>query len=150
MRWVFYLESFGSFSESALAGFLEIGATSNYRRTSINEDNFQESLSYTASVSYYFWDQSAIELSYTDGYSRIVTANVGDIKRTTETEFEMIGADLVFGFGARDAVLQPYVKLGGAYISREIAFTDEGFGTSHSLQRRNCPERRDWNESPAL
>lgn len=109
------------------AGFLEIGASSNYRRSTINENNFQESISFTGSFSYYFWDQSALELSYTDGYSRVVTQPLGGLKRTTETEFEMYGADLVFGFGSRQDAFQPYVKAGAAYIDRKIAFQNDGF-----------------------
>lgn len=115
-----------AFSSQAFAGFIEVGASGNYRRSTINADNFQESISFTGSVSYYFWDQSALEFSYTDGYSQVVTAQEGGLKRTTETEFEMIGVDLVFGFGDRQAAFQPYIKGGAARISRKIAFQTEG------------------------
>ncbi|MEO0336410.1 MAG: outer membrane beta-barrel protein [Pseudomonadota bacterium] len=113
-------------SQSSLAGFLEIGASSNYRRSTINEFNFQESLSFTGSISYYFWEQSAIELSYTDGYSQVVSGVEGGLERKTESEFQMIGLDLVFAFGSRQDPFQPYVKAGAAQLSRQIAFQIEG------------------------
>lgn len=108
------------------AGFVEVGASSNYRRSTINEYNFQESLSFTGSISYYFWDQSAIEISYTDGYSQVVSGLEGGLERKTESEFQMIGLDLVFAFGTRQDPFQPYVKAGAAQLSRQIAFQIEG------------------------
>ncbi|NQZ02109.1 MAG: outer membrane beta-barrel protein [Bdellovibrionales bacterium] len=113
-------------TQSSWAGFLEIGASSNYRRSTINEFNFQESLSFTGSISYYFWDQSALELSYTDGYSEVVSGVQGGLERKTESEFQMIGVDLVFAFGSRQDPFQPYVKAGAAQLSRQIAFQIEG------------------------
>jgi hypothetical protein len=124
--WIVFLIAISTFAPQSFAGFLEIGASSNYRRSTINEYNFQESLSFTGSVSYYFWEQSAIELSYTDGYSQVVSGLEGGLERKTESEFQMIGLDLVFAFGSRQDAFQPYVKAGAAQLSRQIAFQIEG------------------------
>jgi outer membrane protein W len=109
-------------SSWAQAGFVEIGASANYRRSAFNKDNFQELLSYTSSISFYFNENSAIELSYTDGYSELSVkpSDPLDPKTTTETNFTMIGADLVLSFSGRDDALQPYVKIGGGYLLKEV------------------------------
>jgi len=55
----------------AFAGIFEISGTANYRRSQINDLNYQESQSVTASVSYYFMEMSALELSYTQGTAHL-------------------------------------------------------------------------------
>lgn len=112
---------------SASAGYLELGASANYRRSTIDAGNYQESISYTGSVSYYFWESSAIELSYTDGYSQIVVTPVADSKTITESQFSLAGLDMVFSFAGREAAFQPYLKIGGAYIQKTIYRQIEGF-----------------------
>lgn len=113
---------------SAHAGYLELGASANYRLSSIDSENYQESISYTGSVSYYFMESSALELSYTSGYSKIVVTP-GDIttQYVTESNFSLTGLDLVFSVGGREDFFQPYLKLGGAYISKKIYRQINGF-----------------------
>lgn len=100
---------------------MELGASANYRNSTINSENFQESISYTGSFSYYFMESSALELSYTSGYSKTV-ATPGDIttQYTTEALFSLMGLDLVFSVGGREDAFQPYLKIGGAYIQKKI------------------------------
>lgn len=107
-------------SHLAAAGFLELGATANYRRSTISDENYQESISYTGSISYYFWEMSAIEVSYTQGYSKLVVTPFGGDRSTTETDFSLLGLDLVLSFAGRKDMFQPYIKVGGAHISKEI------------------------------
>ncbi len=116
------------FCTAAHAGYLELGSSANYRRSTINSENYQESTSYTGSISYYFMESSALELSYTSGYSKIVVTP-GDIttQYVTETNFSLIGLDLVFSVGEREDVFQPYLKLGGAYIQKKIYRQLNGF-----------------------
>ncbi len=110
---------------------VELGATGNYRKSVIDKHNFQESTSYTASLSYYFWELSALELSYTNGLSKVVIkASASEPKNITTTDFTLVGLDLVFTFAGRDSPLQPYVKLGSAYIEKEILREIEGGATT--------------------
>lgn len=51
-----------AFSEAF--AFVELGANANYRRSAFDSNNYQELISYTGSISYYFMEMSAIELSY--------------------------------------------------------------------------------------
>ncbi len=118
------------FALPALA-VIEVGATANYRKSVITEDNYQESESYTGSISYYFWEMSALELSYTRGAQRVVLKpSAQEAKFTITSTFYMAGADLVFTLGSRESAFQPYVKIGGAYIEKEIVREVEGGATT--------------------
>lgn len=114
-------------TSAAHAGYIEIGTSGNYRISKIDEDNKQEMISYTGSVSYYFWELSALELSYTKGSQVVTTKFPGDPARTISTTlFEMIGLDLVLTLADKEALLQPYIKGGVARISKVIVREIEG------------------------
>lgn len=115
-------------STTIFAGFVELGTTANYRKSTIDADNFQESISYTGSISYYFLESSALEVSYTSGYSQIVVTPSGSNKTITETEFALIGLDLVLSMGSKKDPFQPYMKIGGAHISKKFFREVPGFG----------------------
>ncbi|MBX7231787.1 MAG: porin family protein [Bdellovibrionales bacterium] len=116
-------------STSVFAGFMEVGASGNYRISKINSNNYQEMVSYTGSLSYYFWEMSAMELSYTQGNQIVVLQIPSDNKTTTTTFFELIGLDLVITLADKQSDFQPYVKMGGAYIKKEIVRTIESLGS---------------------
>jgi Outer membrane protein beta-barrel domain len=110
----------------AQAGFIELSATGNYRISRIDEDNYQEMVSYTGSVSYYFWELSALELSYTEGIQVVVLKIPGDNKTTTSTKFSLAGLDLVLTLADKQSAFQPYIKVGGAYLTKRIEREVEG------------------------
>ncbi len=110
--------------------YFEVGLTANYRRSSIDTENWQETLSYTGSVSYYFWQMSALELSYTQGLSELSVKATDSLKMITTNFFSMTGLDLVISFADRRAPFQPYVKLGAAYMSKTIRRQTEGFNST--------------------
>lgn len=128
MRRLIILAAFLFFAPKCFAGFTEIGLTANYRRSAIDNNNYQESISYTTSVSYYFWENSALELSYTDGYSllSVKSSDAAEKRTTNETNFDLTGLDLVLSLASRQAPLQPYVKIGGAYMEKEVFRQNEG------------------------
>lgn len=116
---------------SPAQALLELGATANYRKSVIDDNNYQESVSYTGSISYYFWEMSALELSYTSGASQVViTPSQSEPRTTITTSFYLAGADLVFTFAGRESAFQPYLKLGAAYIEKEIIREIEGGATT--------------------
>ena len=108
-------------SASAHAGYVEIGASANYRSSGYDPNNKVESLSYTASLSYYFWEMCAWELNYTTGYTKQVTKGPGatDIKETVEDNIDLTSLDLVYSFAERQDFFRPYIKLGGGYLVKE-------------------------------
>ncbi|MGE0529012.1 MAG: outer membrane beta-barrel protein [Bdellovibrionales bacterium] len=118
---IFILLALSLASFSAAAAFLELGASANYRTSRYNSANYIESISYTGSLSYYFWEMCAWELNYTTGYSKQVTQGTGvtDPKTTVEDNIELTSLDLVLSFAARQDPFRPYVKLGAGYLTKE-------------------------------
>ncbi|MES2856113.1 MAG: outer membrane beta-barrel protein [Bdellovibrionota bacterium] len=118
---------------SANAGIFEIGASGTYRRSNIDQNSYDESKSLTGSVSYYFSEASAIELSYTDGSNKreIKSSNEAATvqKQTTSLTYRSVGLDLVFTLGSKEATLRPYVKAGAQYIF-EKRYVDQSFTSS--------------------
>ncbi|MGE0763653.1 MAG: outer membrane beta-barrel protein [Bdellovibrionales bacterium] len=112
----------------AQAGVIEVGASGNYRISRINKENYQEMVSYTGTLSYYFWELSALELSYTEGTQIVVLQIPTENRTTTTTSFQMAGLDLVLTLADKQSVFQPYVKLGGAYLKKEMQREIENMG----------------------
>lgn len=125
----------------AHAGVVELGVTGNYRRSTINEKNYQESLSYTGSLSYYFWEMSALEFSYTNGSSQVsVKATSSDPRQIIQTDFELMGMDLVITMASRKSAIQPYIKMGGAYIKKKIILKPGDDPNDFEAQEIGSPE----------
>jgi len=117
-------------SPRAFAGFVEVGASANYRSSGYDKDNYIQSLTYTASFSYYFWELCAWEINYTTGYAKQSTKAQNDpLARytTVEDNIEMISMDLVMSFAGRQDPIRPYIKVGGGYLTKERFRQVEGF-----------------------
>lgn len=119
----------------AHAGYMEIGATANYRKSAIDGSNYQEILSYTASYSYYFWEMSALELSYTSGENVVSVQINNEPKSKITTRFSLIGLDLVVTMADKESAFQPYFKIGAAYIQKDVLQEVENL----SAQKLNSP-----------
>jgi outer membrane protein W len=128
MRWIVSALIFLS-APAAHAGFIELGGSANYRSSAYDSDNYIQSLTYTASFSYYFWEMCAWELNYTTGYAKQATkANDPLAPRTTvEDNIEMFSMDLVLSFAGRQDPIRPYIKMGGGYLMKERFRQVEGF-----------------------
>jgi hypothetical protein len=105
----------------AFAGFVELGASANYRSSGYDRNNKIESISYTASLSYYFWEMCAWEASYTTGYTKQITKGASDLddKTTVEDNIELTAIDLVLSLAGRQDPFRPYIKLGGGYLTKQ-------------------------------
>ncbi len=106
-------------SSDASAGVWEIGASGSYRRQNIDVDAVDEAQSLTGSLSYYFNEASALELSYTDGKSRreIESTSGGNtIVHRTTVNYQAIGLDFIYTIGTREAQVRPYIKAGLQYM----------------------------------
>lgn len=117
------------FSSSAAAGFIELGASANYRSSGYDKDNYIQSLTYTASFSYYFWELCAWELNYTTGYSKQSSKAIGasELRTTVEDNIEMVSMDLVLSFAGRQDPIRPYIKAGAGHLTKERYRQIEGF-----------------------
>ena len=107
---------------AAQAGVIELGASASYHKTTITPKNYSTSESYTGSLAYYFTESSAVELSYTEGVSKGVTDTY-----ETNSYFNIYGADLILTVGGKESAFRPYVKVGGAYVYKEIHYKQFGF-----------------------
>jgi outer membrane protein W len=113
-----------AFPFTAAAAFYEIGGSVNYRYSGYGTNNYVQSLSYTASASYYFWENCAWELNYTTGYSNQTSQGItpGSPKFTVEDNIQLTSLDLVLTLADHDASFRPYIKLGGGYLVKDRYF----------------------------
>jgi outer membrane protein W len=99
---------------------VEISAAANYRKSSIDSNNYQESASFTGSIAYFFWQSEALELSYTDGTSTSVVEPTGSSATKTVWSLQLTGLDLIVNLVGPANSIQPFVKLGGAYLYKAV------------------------------
>lgn len=106
-------------SLSAQALYTELGLSYGRKTTTFDEDNSFDSESITGSLSVYFLERLALELSYTDATGlREEKASLSDPRRTTTQKSQVAGADLIVMMADKTALFQPYLKGGFAQISR--------------------------------
>ncbi len=107
----------------------EVGVNYSYRKSAFDSDNNTEQQSTTGSLSFYFWEQIALEMSYT---STLYVKKekqpdfAGAYLRTTTQYTDVYGADLIFVLADRKASFQPYIKGGAAQVKVRQVVQDEG------------------------
>jgi outer membrane autotransporter barrel domain len=107
------------FSTSAMAFYTELGVQYGKKQTTFDSDNYFTSESLTGSMSLYFLERLALEISYTEAKGiREEKANASDPRRTTYQSSTVAGADLIVMFADKKDLFQPYVKGGAAQIKR--------------------------------
>ncbi|HMN69309.1 MAG TPA: outer membrane beta-barrel protein [Bdellovibrionales bacterium] len=108
-------------TSTARAGFIEVGASVNYRSSGYDENNYIKSLTYTGSMSYYFMEMCAFEINYTTGYSKQLSKGNGatDPKTLIEDSISLVSGDLVLSFAGRQDPFRPYIKVGAGYLTKE-------------------------------
>lgn len=117
-------------SLSANAMYTELGASYGYKTQTYDANNDNKTESLTGSVSLYFWERVALELSYTDATAVVTSkAFTSDPKRTTTQRSQIMGADLIFILADKQALFQPYIKGGVAQIYRTQTIKIEGQDT---------------------
>jgi hypothetical protein len=115
---------------SAHAMFTEMGLTYGRKKTTFDANNNYDSESTTASVSLYFAEKLALELSYTEAVGiQNQQASSVDLPRTIYQKTQIIGADLIIVFAEKKALFQPFIKGGAAQISRRQEIKDGNFDT---------------------
>lgn len=118
------LMTLGSYAHAL---YTEVGLSYGRKTTSFDENNTFDTESVTGSMSIYFLERMALELSYTDALGvRKEKASVTDPRRTTTQKSQVMGADLILVFADKKALFQPYIKGGGAQISRYQETVIEG------------------------
>ncbi len=117
-----------SFTAPAWSLYTELGVSHSYKKTSFDEHNYIESQAITGSISLYFWENIALELSYTNGIAvrseKLLT--IYPVRTITQYS-EVYGSDLILSFADRKSTFQPYIKGGAAYITKKQVTQDEGY-----------------------
>src|SRR6185437_12069471 len=94
---------------AASAGVMEVSASYGMHTSSIDQNDYTKSESLTGSVAWYFLEMSALELSYTEGIGTQSLQIPGDPGATVYYQtVQMLGLDLIYSFGSRDSLLQPF------------------------------------------
>src|SRR5688572_20742114 len=101
--------------ETSQAGVFEISATGSYRKTNFDANHTAAMESVTGGLAYYFWELSALQLSYTRG-----AANQVQPEYTAYQTFEAYGLDLLITIASRESALKPYIKAGAAYVVKDL------------------------------
>lgn len=115
---------------SSEAMFTEVGLTYGRKKTTFDANNNYDSESTTGSVSFYFAEKIALELSYTEATGiQNQQASVTDSPRTIYQKTQIVGSDLILVFADKKALFQPYIKGGAARISRRQEIKDGNFPT---------------------
>lgn len=110
---------------SSQAMFTELGMTYGRKKTTFDANNDFDSEYATASVSFYFAEQLALELSYTEATSlQHQQATVADTPRTVYQKTQIIGSDLIVVFADKKALFQPFIKGGLAQVNRRQEIKD--------------------------
>lgn len=114
----------------AHAIFTEVGLTYGRKKTTFDANNNYESESTTASMSLYFAEKLALELSYTEASGmQKQQASPADTARTIYQKTQIAGADLIIVFADKKALFQPFIKGGAARISRRQEIKEGTFDT---------------------
>jgi hypothetical protein len=122
---------FFSWIESSHGVAAELSLTYNYMRRTFDELNWFANQASTAGLSVYLGDRIAVEMSYTNGLyvkKERESALLTSTNQRTTTQFtNSYDGGLIFLFSDRQAVLQPYVRVGLAYIQRrqEVQIGDD-------------------------
>ena len=110
----------------------EFGISGSVRNSTLNENTYNNTISLTGSLSWYFLEMSAIEFSYTNGSKKDSYVRVGDTyPEIIRTTFEMYGLDLVFSFAGREDYFQPFIK-GGVAKVKNLQYQKQ-YGFSEAL-----------------
>lgn len=122
MKKIFFYSIFiFCFSSSAHAVMTEFGLNYGYRTTYFSENNSEKSESSSSSLSMYFWETVALELSYTN---QIVSreekfTNDSEIRKIFQTT-KYYGGDLILILSDKKSLFQPFVKGGLSYFTKEM------------------------------
>jgi len=96
----------------------EVGASYGAKKTTFDRNNFSETESITGSLSFYFLEKLAIEMSYTEAIGVRQEFVLGN-KQLTYQKTTVVGGDLIVILMDKTNVIQPYIKGGAARITRK-------------------------------
>lgn len=111
------------FSINAHALLTELSISYAQKKTYFNTDNYTNTESSTGSVSFYFMERLAIELSYTDASilrEETIYNGSGFQQQTSLQKVIVYGSDFIFMLTDKKSMLQPYLKAGVSQIKKTL------------------------------
>jgi opacity protein-like surface antigen len=111
------------FSLNSFAFLTELSVSYAQKKTYFNNLNYNNTESTTGSVSFYFLEKVAVELSYTDASvlrEETIFNGTGFQQQTSLQKMAVMGSDLIFMLADKKSVLQPYIKGGVAQIKKTL------------------------------
>jgi len=108
--------------------YTSVGLKYAYKKSSFDANNKTEQQSTTGSVSFYFLESVALEVSYTNGLyvkKEKQPNTAGAFLRTTTVYSDIYGLDLIYLFATRKERYQPYIKGGVAQVKRQQVVQDD-------------------------
>jgi outer membrane protein W len=102
--------------------YTELGINYQYKKTTIDSLNDIQQQGTSLTVAFYFWEQIAIEFSYTN--SLYVKREKADALPTTTTQrittqtADVYGIDAIYVLTGKQSQFQPYIKAGAAYLTK--------------------------------
>lgn len=106
-------------SQLTFAMNMELGLSFAKKKNSFDQDNYFDTESTTGSVSLYFSESIALELSYTDAKASRHEKPSGGNGTETFQKTEVLGADLIYVLADKKDWIQPYIKGGAAQLKRK-------------------------------
>jgi opacity protein-like surface antigen len=96
----------------------EVGLNYGYQKKTFNPTNYYQSDTKSASLSLYFLERFALELSYTDSFYESQESDTYST-RVTQQSSQIAGADLIYVLTDKTSMFQPYIKGGTAFIKKK-------------------------------
>lgn len=116
-------------SGSAFSLTTEFGTSYSRKKQTFDKNNYLDSESTTASVSLFFWEKVALELSYTQANAIQKQKAGSNSQQTVYQNAVIMGSDLIFMLADRTSLLQPYIKGGAAQVTKSQEITIENLGS---------------------
>ena len=124
---------------SAFGMGTELGVSYGLKKTAYDASNDTSSESVSASVSLYFTERIAVELSYTTATGvddeKIVAGSNTITNQTIVQKTEVYGADLILILLDRSSWIQPYIKGGAAQVNRTQQVDDKILSTVYTIPK---------------
>lgn len=118
-------------SQTSLAGYFELDVAANLRSTSLSKEDSSVNQSITGSIAYYFWQNSAVEISYTRGMLIEKNAAVSPLpKFENHYNYNLLGLEMILAYGDRSASFRPYVKAGVMQIEKTKTLFADGVSST--------------------
>lgn len=105
------------FSLPAHALLTELGLAYGYSKKTFNSTNFYQTDSKSGSISLYFFEKWALETSYTESFYESQESDTTST-RTVQQTSKISNASLIFMMLDKSHIIQPYLKGGAAYITK--------------------------------